>query len=91
MLPDQKATTAVAFLRRVVAFYARYGIRVERVLSDNGGAYISVVHTIACRQLGIKHLRIRPYRLNARATPRPATATSGWAYAAYSIASTATT
>src|SRR5438552_6756014 len=62
VLADEKATTAVGFLRRAVAFYARHGIRVERVLSDNGSAYRSVIHAIACRQLGIKHLRTRPYR-----------------------------
>src|SRR5205823_3366348 len=53
VLADEKATTAVGFLRRAVAFYARHGIRIERVLSDNGSAYRSVIHAIACRQLGI--------------------------------------
>ncbi len=84
VLPDEKATTAVAFLRRAVAFYARHGIRIERVLSDNGGAYISVVHAVACRQLGIKHLRIRPYRpqTNGKAERFIRTLLAGWAYGA---------
>jgi transposase InsO family protein len=60
--PDEKASTAAGFLRRAATFYARYGIRVERVLSDNGAAYISIIHSIACRQLASKHIRSRPYR-----------------------------
>src|SRR5439155_2597492 len=44
VLPDQKATTAAGFLRRAIAFYRRHGIEAERVLTDNGAAYISTVH-----------------------------------------------
>ena len=62
VLPDEKATTAAGFLRRAVAFYRRYGISVEQLLTDNGSAYSRIVHTLACRRLGIKHLRTRPYR-----------------------------
>ena len=62
VLPDEKATTAIGFLRRAVGFYRRYGIRVERLLTDNGSAYVSIAHAIACRQLKIRHLRTRPYR-----------------------------
>jgi transposase len=62
VLPDQKATTAAAFLRRAVRFYRRHGIRVEQLLTDNGGAYTALVHALACRRLAIKHLRTRPYR-----------------------------
>ncbi len=60
VLPDEKATTAVAFLRRAIAFYARHGITTERVLTDNGSPYISTLHALACRALGIRHLRTRP-------------------------------
>ena len=52
VLPDEKAATAVGFLRRAVAFYRRYGIHVEAVLSDNGPAYISIKHALACRRSG---------------------------------------
>jgi hypothetical protein len=62
VLPDEKATTAIAFLRRAVAFFARHRITVERLLTDNGSAYRSTVHALACRALGIRHLRTRPYR-----------------------------
>jgi hypothetical protein len=61
-LPDEEATSAIAFLRRAVGFYERHGITVERVMTDNGSAYISTLHAIACRTLGIRHLRTRPYR-----------------------------
>jgi transposase InsO family protein len=82
VLPDEKATTAAAFLRRAVAFYRRYGIRVKAVLSDNGACYRSTVHAVACRQLRIKHLRTRPYRpqTNGKAERFIRTLLAGWAY-----------
>jgi transposase InsO family protein len=84
VLPDQKAATASAFLRRAVAFHRRYGIRVERVLTDNGGCYRATVHALACRRLGIKHIRTRPYRpqTNGKAERFIRTLTNGWAYSA---------
>jgi len=84
VLPDEKATTAVAFLGRAVAFYQRHGITVERVLTDNGSAYRGVIHAIACRRLAIKHLRTRPYRpqTNGKAERFIRTLLNGWAYAA---------
>jgi transposase len=62
VLPDEKAITAVAFLRRAIKHFAGYGITVEQLITDNGSAYRSTVHAIACRALGIRHLRTRPYR-----------------------------
>jgi transposase len=56
VLPDEKATTAIGFLRRASAFYARYGITVERLLADNGPAYVSAIHALACRG-GSVHFR----------------------------------
>ena len=84
VLPDEKATTAAGFLRRAVRFYRRHGIKIEQLLTDNGGAYIAVVHALACRQLGIKHLRTRPYRpqTNGKAERFIRTLTNGWAYGA---------
>jgi transposase InsO family protein len=84
VLPDEKAATAVGFLRRAAAFYRRYGIQVERVLTDNGGAYLTAVHALACRALGIRHLRTRPYRpqTNGKAERFIRTLVSGWAYGA---------
>jgi transposase len=62
VLADEKATTLVGFLQRAVAFYRSHGIRVERVMTDNGPGYRSFAHAVACRALRIKHLRTRPYR-----------------------------
>jgi transposase len=61
VLADEKATTAVGFLNRAVAFYARHGIPVQAVMSDNGACYRSTIHAFACRALGVRHLRTRPY------------------------------
>jgi transposase InsO family protein len=84
VLPDEKATTAAAFLHRAVAFYRRYGIRVECVITDNGAAYISIAHALACRRLRLKHLRTRPYRpqTNGKAERFIRTLLAGWAYGA---------
>src|SRR5438876_6496729 len=62
VLADEKATTAIGFLRRAAAYYRRHGITVEAVLTDNGSAYIATIHALTCRQLGIHHLRTRPRR-----------------------------
>lgn len=82
VLEDERATTAVGFLRRALQFYADHGITVERVLTDNGSAYISLAHAIACRALGIRHLRTRPRRpqTNGKAERFIRTMLGGWAY-----------
>jgi transposase InsO family protein len=84
VLADEKATTAVAFLRRALEFFAAHGIRVERVMTDNGGAYRSTVHGLACRALGLRHLRTRAYRpqTNGKAERFIRTMLAGWAYGA---------
>ena len=84
VLTDEKALTAIGFLRRATAFFARYGITVERLITDNGSAYRSTVHAIACRAIGIRHLRTRPYRpqTNGEAERFIRTMLGGWAYGA---------
>ncbi len=84
VLPDEKARTCVGFLRRAVAFYRSHGIKVERLMTDNGGAYRSTVHAIACRALKIRHIRTRPYRprTNGKAERFIRTMLGGWAYGA---------
>jgi transposase InsO family protein len=84
VLPDERATSAIAFLRRAVAFYRRHGVTVERLLTDNGSAYRSSIHAIACRTLGIRHLRTRPRRpqTNGKAERLIRTMLAGWAYGA---------
>jgi transposase InsO family protein len=84
VLADEKVITAIALLRRAVAHYAAYGIKVERLITDNGSAYRSTIHAIACRTLGIRHLRTRPYRpqTNGKAERFIRIMLGGWAYGA---------
>jgi transposase InsO family protein len=84
VLDDEKAVTAAGFLRRAVAHFAAFGIRVERLMTDNGNAYRSAIHALACKALGIKHLRTRPYRprTNGKAERFIRTMLAGWAYGA---------
>jgi transposase len=84
VLTDEKAATAIGFLKRAIEFFARHGITVERLLTDNGSAYRSTIHAIACAALGIRHLRTRPYRpqTNGKAERFIRTLLGGWAYGA---------
>ncbi len=84
VLDDEKATTAIGFLRRAIAHYNAYGVTVQQLMTDNGSAYRSTVHAIACRALGIRHLRTRPYRpqTNGKAERFIRTMLGGWAYGA---------
>jgi transposase InsO family protein len=84
VLDDEKAVTAIGFLRRAVRFFTSYGMNVSELLTDNGSPYISTVHAIACRTLGIRHLRTRPRRpqTNGKAERFIRTMLGGWAYGA---------
>ena len=82
-LADESPATTAAFLERAVAFYAGHGIRVERVLSDNGGCYRSTLFAAAAERLGIGLRKTRPYRpqTNGKAERFIRTLLSEWAYA----------
>jgi transposase InsO family protein len=84
VLDNEQGATAAGFLRRAVGFYASYGITVQRVMSDNGACYVSTIHAVACRLLGLRHLRTRPYRprTNGKAERFIRTLLGGWAYGA---------
>jgi transposase InsO family protein len=84
VLADEKAVTVVAFLRRALAFYRRHGITVERVMTDNGSGYRSALHALACKAMGVRHIRTRPYRprTNGKAERFIRTLQAGWAYGA---------
>ncbi len=84
VLRDEKARSAIGFLRRAVAFYGSNGVGVEQLMTDNGPAYRSKVHAIACLALGIRHIRTRPYRprTNGKAERFIRTMLGGWAYGA---------
>ena len=81
--PDQKKESAIAFLEAALAYYASLGVRVTRVMTDNGSCYVSNAFTEACRRLGLKHIRTRPFtpKTNGKAERFIQTALREWAYA----------
>ena len=83
VLPDETAESAIDFLWFAVAWHASHGIKIERVLTDNGACYKSWKFRDACREFGIKHKRTRPYRpqTNGKAERFIRTALKEWAYA----------
>ena len=83
MLDDEKGGTALGFLQRAIAWYAEHGIKVRRVMTDNGSGYVSKIFTGACGQLRLRHLRTRPYtpRTNGKAERLIQTLLREWAYA----------
>jgi transposase InsO family protein len=84
VLRDERAASAIGFLRRALAFYRSVGVSVRAVMTDNGSAYRSTMHALACRALGLRHLRTRPYRpqTNGKAERLIRTMLREWAYAA---------
>jgi transposase InsO family protein len=84
ILDDQKGPTCVGFLRRAIAYFAAFGVQVQRVMTDNGSGYVSKVHRAAVAELGIKHLRTRPYRprTNGKAERFIQSMLREWAYIA---------
>lgn len=82
VLPDQKGMTAIGFFERARRWYARRRIVIERVMTDNGSAYVSRRFRQACARSGIRHLRTRPYRpeTNGKAERFIQTLIRGWAY-----------
>ncbi len=83
IFPDEKAMSAVAHLKAAVAYYKRLGIKVERVMTDNGSCYKSKAFAKACKALGLKHIRTKPYtpKTNGKAERFIQTAIREWAYA----------
>ncbi|MUZ65642.1 IS481 family transposase [Agrobacterium vitis] len=83
ILPDERKESAVAFLAAAVAYYASLGIIVTRVMTDNGSCYRSKAFAKACRKLGLRHVRTKPYtpKTNGKAERFIQTALREWAYA----------
>jgi transposase InsO family protein len=83
ILPDEKKESAVAFLKAAVAYYASLGVAVARVMTDNGSCYRSQAFRRACCDLGLRHIRTRPYtpKTNGKAERFIQTALREWAYA----------
>jgi transposase InsO family protein len=83
ILPDEKAESAIPFLKAAVAYYKSLGVTVTRVMTDNGSCYKAFAFRDACRDLGIKHIRTKPYtpKTNGKAERFIQTALREWAYA----------
>jgi transposase InsO family protein/transposase-like protein len=83
ILPNQKKESAVAFLTAAVAYYASLGVAVARVMTDNGSCYRARTFAKACRDLGLKHVRTKPFtpKTNGKAERFIQTALREWAYA----------
>jgi transposase InsO family protein len=83
ILPDEKKESATAFLFATVAYFKSLGVNVERIMTDNGSCYRSKAFARACRQLGLKHIRTKPYtpQTNGKAERFIQTAMREWAYA----------
>jgi transposase InsO family protein len=83
LLPDEKAVSASAFLRQALAYFARLGITIRRVLTDNGPCFCSQLFLAVCRQFQITPKRTRFYtpRTNGKAERFIQTAIREWAYA----------
>jgi transposase InsO family protein len=83
MYPDQTEASSTHFLAAAMAWFARLGIHIRRILTDNGPCYLARRFTVHCRQLGLQHRRTRPYgpRTNGKAERFIQTALREWAYA----------
>jgi len=81
--PDETKESAVPFLKAAVAYYASLGVTVSRVMTDNGSCYKSHAFRDACRDLGLKHIRTKPYtpKTNGKAERFIQTSLREWAYA----------
>ena len=83
LVDDERPASAVAALERAAAFYAARGMRIERLMTDNGSAYRSRAYGLALSRLGARHKRTRPYRpqTNGKAERFIKTLLAEWAYA----------
>jgi len=83
ILPDEKKQSATAFLKAAFAYYQSLGVTVTRVMTDNGSCYKSFAFRDACKALGLRHIRTKPYtpKTNGKAERFIQTALREWAYA----------
>lgn len=83
IFPNQKKESAIAHLKAAVAYYKKLGVKVDRIMTDNGSCYCSRAFAKACRKLGIKHIRTKPYtpQTNGKAERFVQTTIREWAYA----------
>ena len=83
ILPSLGKEDATGFLGRALAWYSRLGVKVQRVMTDNGSAYRSKLFAQALSEAGARHVRTRPYtpRTNGKAERFIQTSLREWAYA----------
>jgi len=83
IFPNEKAESAIAFLKQAIIYYRSLGITVTRVMTDNGSCYKAHTFRDLCQALGLKHIRTKPYtpRTNGKAERFIQTALREWAYA----------
>lgn len=83
ILADEKGLCCTQFLRDAVDYYASLGVKIERVMTDNGSGYVSKSFKATCAELGIRHIRTRPYtpKTNGKAERFVQTSLREWAYA----------
>ncbi len=83
VMKDEAAESAAPFLKAAVAYYASLGVTVSRVMTDNGSCYRSFAFRDACKALGLRHIRTKPYtpKTNGKAERFIQTALREWAYA----------
>jgi transposase InsO family protein len=83
VMPSERKSCAVNFLKAAVAYYKDLGITVERVMTDNGSCYKSFAFQRACKRLGLRHIRTKPYtpKTNGKAERFIQTSLREWAYA----------
>jgi transposase InsO family protein len=83
VMPNERKQSAIRFLKAALAYYAGLGIKVERVMTDNGSCYKSFAFRRACNRLGLKHIRTKPYtpKTNGKAERFIQTSLREWAYA----------
>lgn len=83
VLPDERRGSTTGFLIRALRWFRARGIRVERVMTDNGSGYVAGLFRKALRLLCIRHIRTRPYtpKTNGKAERFIQTLMREWAYA----------
>ena len=83
VMPNERKRSATAFLKAALAYYESLGIKVERVMTDNGSCYKSFAFRRLCKRLGLKHIRTKPYtpKTNGKAERFIQTCLREWAYA----------
>ena len=82
ILSDERTASAIGFLTRAIDWFRARGVIIERVMTDNGSAYLSHEFAIVCRALNVRHIRTRPYtpRTNGKVERMIQTLLREWAY-----------